>query len=275
MSQQDRQAPLREIPDLMTHFDEERILALARVLETFAAECVEIALAAVYRSEYEHIKEAGTAFLMLRGHAVALNALAALGPQTYPSGWPIARSMFEVGVRSAWRMDVDNPFEGEARWATWLERFVKYERRRSGALQAEGLLDMARGATSRADQANSFRIAFLDLLKFQGLTPNAGEPPMNQVMESLGQPAYRYQIYADASERLHGSFVASEAYTRNLGTQRTIGDYARWIDWVAPLATGMRGVQALSHVFADRVGPAQMDTRIAAAENDWEQALRN
>ena len=50
------------------------------------------------RNEYEHVREAQAALLLLRGHADVLVALVAVGPKTYPSGWPIARSMLEVGV---------------------------------------------------------------------------------------------------------------------------------------------------------------------------------
>lgn len=258
----------------MSHFDEARIRDLAQILTGFANECSEIARNTRRMSRYEHVQEARTAFRLLHGHGRALSALIALGPSAYPSAWPIARSMFEVGVRTAWRMDVDDPFEAEGRWGTWLARFVDYERKRAASLEAEGIPEMAQRARRRADQSDEFRGAFVGLLKQRGVVPAAREPSMKDVLRDLGQPPHRYQIYADASEQLHGSFVALEAHSRGLGTRRQLGDFATWMDWVSPLATGIRGIQALSHVFSYRVRSERMEVVVESAEAAWELALR-
>jgi hypothetical protein len=52
------------------HFDENRILGLARVLDAFANQCDEIARATRTRSGFEHAQEARTTFLMLRGNGI-------------------------------------------------------------------------------------------------------------------------------------------------------------------------------------------------------------
>ncbi|MBM7519969.1 hypothetical protein [Nocardioides nitrophenolicus] len=257
----------------MNHFDELRIRDLAQVLTEFAGNCFEIARTTRGMSEYEHVQEARTAFLLLRGHGRALSTLVALGPTAYPSGWPIARSMFEVGVRTAWRMDVDDPFEAEGRWATWLQRFVAHELKRAESLEAEGLPEMAQRARRRADQSARFHAAFVDLLNAKGIVPAAQEPSMKNVLKALGQPPHRYQLYADASEQLHGSFVALEAHSRGLGTERKLGEFATWMDWASPLTTGIRGIQALSYVFSDRVRSERMQTVVESAEDAWELAL--
>lgn len=259
----------------MTHFDESRVLSLARVLTEFARGCSGVSRTTRHMSEYEHVMEARTALMLLNGHAVALNALAELGAATYPSGWPVARSMFEVGVRTAWRMDVDDPHEAEGRWVTWLTRFVEYERTRGDSLEAEGAKNLAQNARSRADQTESFRIDLVKMLNLKNVVPATKEPSMKQILKALGQPPHRYQIYADASEQLHGSFVAVEAYSQDLGTARAVGEFASWIDWVAPLRTGFIGVQALSHVFADRVESDRMEQVIETAEDAWEEVLRS
>lgn len=258
----------------MEHFDRERIVGLASVVNEFATDCLDAAISTRHMSEYEHVQETRTAFLLLRGHAKALLALADLGAESYPSGWPIARSMFEVGVRTAWRMDVDDPYVAEGRWATWLARFVVHERARSTSLDSEGAHEWAREARSRASQADAFHSQFIDLLGCKGVHPAERELSMKRILKSLGQPDHRYQIYADASEQLHGSFVAMEAYSRDLGVKRRIGEFAHWRDWVPPLRTGFVGVQALSHVFEDRIESGRMSPVIAAAENAWEATLR-
>jgi hypothetical protein len=191
----------------------------AETLGRFTSVCVDTALVTLPRSEFEHAQEARSAFLLLRGHARALQLLVDAGPHTYPSGWPIARSMLEVGLRTAWRMDHDDPMEAEARWVAWLGRFIEYERRNAKAMAAEGLTEFAEWAISRAEAAESVRRSMEDLLAQRGVKTPKGEPPMRQVMESLGLFAQRYQSYSEASEHQHGSFIALEAYSRNLGNQ--------------------------------------------------------
>lgn len=259
---------------MVDHFDVARIRELAHVLTKFASDCSDVAGTTQRMSMYEHVQEARTAFLLLHGHGRALTALVALGPAAYPSAWPIARSMFEVGVRTAWRMDVDDPFEAEGRWATWLARFVDHERKRAKSLDAEGIPELAEAAKIRADQSDEFCTDFVGLLKQRGVVPGAREPSMKDVLKALGQPSHRYQIYADASEQLHGSFVALEAHSRGLGTEREVGDFATWRDWALPLATGIRGIQALSHVFSYRIPSRRMHAVVESAEDAWELALR-
>jgi hypothetical protein len=177
----------------------------AETLGRFTSVCVDTALVTLPRSEFEHAQEARSAFLLLRGHARALQLLVDAGPHTYPSGWPIARSMLEVGLRTAWRMDHDDPMEAEARWVAWLGRFIEYERRNAKAMAAEGLTEFAEWATSRAEAAESVRRSMEDLLAQRGVKTPKGGPPMRQVMESLGLFAQRYQSYSEASEHQHGT----------------------------------------------------------------------
>lgn len=243
----------------------------AALLCWFTDECVDVAGRPTSRSEYEHTREAGAAFLLLRGHAKALQLLVAAGPATYPSGWPIARSMLEVGLRSAWRMDCDDPFEAEARWLAWLGRAVKYERDNAVAARAEGLSGSAKRAESRADSFQSFHREMLNLLATRGVSTPKGDPSMRQVMESLGLSADKYQAYGDASERLHGAYVGLEAHTRNLGNERQYGDFAQWHDWIMPLAVGMRGTYVLAQTFASRTESISMRDHTQAVAAAWEQ----
>lgn len=166
--------------------------------------------------------------------------------------------MFEVGVRTAWRMYVEDPFEAAGRRATWLSRSVDHERKRATTLAAERTPEIAQGARVRADQSYAFRIDLVDLLERRAVVPATREPTMKAVLAALGQPPHRYQIDADASEQLHGSFMALEAHSRGLGTERQLGDFAIWRDWASPLLTGVLGIQALSHVFSDRVRSDRM-----------------
>jgi hypothetical protein len=243
----------------------------AETLGRFTSVCVDTALVTLPRSEFEHAQEARSAFLLLRGHARALQLLVDAGPHTYPSGWPIARSMLEVGLRTAWRMDHDDPMEAEARWVAWLGRFIEYERRNAKAMAADGLTEFAEWATSRAETAESVRRSMEDLLAQRGVKTPKGEPPMRQVMESLGLFAQRYQSYSEASEHQHGSFIALEAYSRNLGNQRQHGEFAQWLDWIMPLTVGMRGTYVLAQIFAARTESLVMWDEVATAAAAWER----
>ena len=243
----------------------------AALLCRFTGECVDSVGRTTARVEFEHTREAGTAFLLLRGHARALQLLVDAGPATYPSGWPIARSMLEVGLRTAWRMDCDDPFEAEARWLAWLGRAVRYERDHAVAAEAEGLRGVANRAESRADSFGLFHQEFVELLAAKGVKTPKGDPPMSRVIESLGLSVNKYQAYAEASERLHGAYVGLEAYSRNLGTNREYGEFAQWHDWIMPLAVGMRGTYVLAQIFASRTKSMFMWEQIRAVAAEWEQ----
>jgi hypothetical protein len=96
---------------------------------------------------------------------------------------------------------------------------------------------------------------------------------MRQVMESLGLSTQRHQSYAEASERQHGSFIALEAFSRNLGDQREHGEFAQWHDWIMPLALGMRGTYVLAQIFADRTDSPAMWDELRTAAGAWERLL--
>jgi hypothetical protein len=173
--------------------------------------------------------------------------------------------MLEVGIRTAWRMDHDDPMEAEARWLAWLGRLVEYERRGAKSMAADGFTALAERATSRAETAESFRRSMEDLLAQPGVKTPKGEPSLRQVMESLGLSAQRYESYSEASERQHGRFIALEAYSRNLGTQREHGEFAQWLDWIMPLTLGMRGKYVLAQIFAARTESLVMWDEVATA----------
>lgn len=247
--------------------------ALAHVLEVFASGCAAIALRTVARSEFEHAIEARTAFLLLEGHAKSLQILAKAGPSTAPSGWPVSRAMLEVGLRTAWRMD-DDPLIAEARWLAWFGKYVKYEKRRAQTLAAEGLEEASHGAAQAAAAADAFRDEFKLLLQEKGVAIPTREPTLVDVLKELGLPDHNYAAYSESSERLHGSFVAVDAYSRHLGTMREMGRFSEWKDWILPLANGMRGTYVLAQIFADRTQSAAMWNEVSEASAAWEAVRR-
>ena len=246
------------------------VATLANVLEVFASSCATIALKTVWRSEFEHVQEARAAFLLLEGHAKALRLLVDAGPSTSPSGWPISRAMLEAGVRAAWRMDDENPFVAEARWCVWLGRYVKFEHNRSQLLSAEGLEEYSQRAAQSAVAAGTFEEQFRSLLLDRGISIPNREPTFAVVLKELGLSAHSYQVYSEASERLHGSFVGMDAYSRNLGTRRELGRFSDWQDWVLPLTNGMRGTYVLAQVFAHRTNSGEMWNELTDASATWE-----
>lgn len=248
--------------------------ALANVLEVFTNGCATIALKTVSRSEFEHTQEAKTAFLLLEGYAKSLRLLADAGPSTSPSGWPISRAMLEVGLRAAWRMDDDDPFVAEARWSAWLSRYLKFEKDRSKMLAAEGLEDLSQRAAQAAAAAEDFLAKFRLLLQERGVPITSREPTLAAIMRELGLPDHNYQAYSEGSERLHGGFVAMDAYSRNLGTMRELGRFSGWQDWILPLANGMRGTYVLAQIFADRTNSNEMWNEVRDGTAAWEAVIQ-
>lgn len=61
--------------------------------------------------------------------------------------------MIEFCLRSAWRMDSDDPSVAETRWLARLKKYVKYEESLAGWLAAERLHDRSLQAVRNASQA--------------------------------------------------------------------------------------------------------------------------
>ena len=242
----------------------------AALLAEFAKRCLESARHTENRTEFEHVREAWTAFLSLSEHARAMQLLVRAGPQMYPSGWSIARSMLEIGIRTAWRMDCDNPFEAEARWLAWFKKAAVHEGKAAAAAEAQGLAEAAIRARSRSGDLEEFAKRFQLLLQGKGISVPKGEPSMRQALESLGLSEDKYQVYAEASERVHGAFVGLEAFSRHLGDAREHGHFAEWHDWYMPLVVGARGLQVLALVFARRTSTDSMASHAAWAVDSWE-----
>jgi hypothetical protein len=246
------------------------ILGLARTVADFAHEFVNASAASTReRNEYEHVREAQAALLLLRGHADVLLDLVKVGPGTYPSGWPIARSMLEVGVRSAWRMHHDDPLVAEGRWLAWLRRQMRLEQREAAWHADLGDNDSATKAAGRATTVTAFCDGVEAQLRTRGIEVPRGEPPMSAVLEDLGLKD-RYRFYAQASERQHGSHIGLTAYTRNLGTVRVFGEFARPLDWVEPLIIAMGGLRVLTDVYTYRTETPELEAVRVAAQSKWD-----
>jgi hypothetical protein len=118
--------------------------------------------------------------------------------------------------------------------------------------------------------SDQFRTNLARLLNERGVEVPDKEPPMFVVMQDLGL-AGRYQIYAEASERQHGSLLGLEAHTQNLGNQRRYGEFAQWSDWLPPLHAAMGGIQVLARVFGRRT---DTQTLIEAKNSAWSAWMR-
>lgn len=257
----------------MADDEKPHIAELANSLLAFADACALAATAPDVRSEFEHVREARTAFLLLRGHAQALNLLIEGGPQMYPSGWPIARAMLEVGARSAWRMNVDDPFDAEVRWLIWLRKRAHYERTYGRDLAESGGSELTAKSARRADIYAGFCDRIAQLIEARGIEVPTGhkEPNMPKVLGSLGL-GHRYDVYAEASERQHDNHLGLEAWTANLGADRQYGEFASWLDWIPVLAAARGGIHVLAQVFGTRTETKAFDEVITKAEADWGSA---
>src|SRR5690242_13760108 len=70
---------------------------------------------------YESLIEARNLFNLVVRHAEAVVVLAREDLVLLPPAMVTARSAFEIAVRAAWMVDVDDPFDGEVRWLAHLE----------------------------------------------------------------------------------------------------------------------------------------------------------
>jgi hypothetical protein len=62
-----------------------------------------------------------------------------------------------------------------------------------------------------------------------------GMPNFLNILKTLDTPEM-YQFYRQGSRYVQGGMYASASYSRNLGSERDLGDFTATVDWILPKA---------------------------------------
>jgi hypothetical protein len=171
------------------------------------------------------------------------------------AAWSNARVSFELSVRIIWMLQPTDRYEAECRWLAFLKEHEQAELRIARESSADA------GERSRAAEAiRNFR---------EGITaalPNgyrsAKIPNLREMLRALDS-SQMYQLYVIGSQFVHGSAYATTNYSRNLGSERVVGDFSSIMDWILPMRLCWLSFREAAWFILDRLNVPE------AAKPDW------
>jgi hypothetical protein len=185
------------------------------------------ALQSVEAGQWEAPKEGYVlGWLMIRNIQAVL-VLARQDEIMATAAWSNARAAFELSVRIIWMLYPADRYEAECRWLAYLEEYERSERRIGRESSSDGGQQ-----NQRAEAIRRFREGVTSALP-SDYAP-AKMPNFREMLNALNTPQM-YQLYQLGSQYTHGTLYAATSYTRNLGTERTIGDFTSTVDWILPM----------------------------------------
>lgn len=178
------------------------------------------------------------------------------------AAWSNTRVAFELSARIIWMLQPADRYEAECRWLTLLGEYEKEERK-----IAREVADNASRHVEAADAIRNFREGVIAKI------PNSyrvmkGIPSFRDVLRALDHPEM-YQFYQEGSEYVHGSMRAARSYSKNLGTERNLGDFTGTVDWVLPMRLCWLSLREAAKFILDRLGVP------SSAMPDWNNLNRN
>jgi hypothetical protein len=207
------------------------LLEVAKQLDRATAVVVDALVAAPDRGRWEAEVEANVMIALNVRHAEAITALAREGYALYPAAMTLSRAGYESGIRILWMLYPDEPFERERRWLSHLRKGEEHYERFARRLERLG--GNPEQHQKYAESLREFRLSVTEALP-PSISPPGGLPDLAQMLEQLGDPG-KYLMYMLTSQYLHGSYVATELYRRNLGTNKETGEFFSARDWHAPM----------------------------------------
>jgi hypothetical protein len=190
--------------------------------------------------KYESQVEALNLFNLVVRDVEAVGVLARDDLALLPAAIVLSRAAFEISVKAAWLVDVDDPLEGEVRWLAHLkeeERLFEQAPVRpgeTGNAELEALRDFRRSVAAKLPT---------------GMSELPGNPSFEQMLQSL-EVGHLYSAYRQASQFAHGGHRATGLYRRNLGTLKQLGEFIEPSGWYWPLRQSFLSFSPARVVFA-------------------------
>jgi Family of unknown function (DUF5677) len=189
--------------------------------------------------KYESEDEAVLLFNLAIRDAEGILALARTDLTLLPAANVLARAVFEVGLKAAWMVRPDDPFEREVRWLAHLAEEERILKAVCESAVKHGGNPVA--FKQRHDQISGFRTSVARLLPM-GYSQLPGNPGVESMLDDLGQKQ-TYSIYRLLAQYVHGGNASTWLYRRNFGTLKQIGEFISPVNWQAPLHTAWYSLQ--------------------------------
>jgi hypothetical protein len=201
--------------------------------------------------KYESEVEALNLFYLAIRDIEGVIALARTDLVLIPAAFAVSRAAFEVAVKAAWLIDVDDPYGREVRWLAHLRAEERYCERVSQRL--EDLGKDAQPYRRRGESLQSFRQAVASVLP-AGYRELPGNPSFEDMLKSLGGNEL-YILYITTSQFTHGEHAATWLYrTGGVGTEKRLGEFIRPADWYQPLRLSWLSLVYPGRVLLRRLG---------------------
>jgi hypothetical protein len=204
-----------------------------------------VALRNAEAGQWEAPKEGYVLGWLLIRNIQAVIALARQDEILATAAWSNARVAFEHSARIIWMLHPADRFEAECRWLAFLEEYERVERR----IGREPSSDAGQ-RDQRAESIRNFREGVIAKLP-AGYRP-AKVPSLREMLNTLNTPQM-YQLYQVGSQYVHGSMYAATGYSRNLGTERAIGDFTSTMDWILPMRLCWLSLREAAWFILDRL----------------------
>ena len=202
------------------------LLRMAETIDQMIDQYV-VALRSAEAGRWEAPKDGYALGWLLIRNVQAVIALARRDEIMVTAAWSNARVAFEHSVRIVWMLQPADRYEAECRWLAFLGEYENIERKIVSELSVDADLH-----AQRAEAIRDFREGVTAKLP-NGYRP-ARVPNLREMLVALDNPQM-YRLYQEGSQYVHGSMYAGSRYSKNLGTERILGDFTSIIDWILPM----------------------------------------
>jgi hypothetical protein len=152
-----------------------------------------------------------------------------------------------------WLLQPENPLEREARWLAILKESEEhYGKIANGMETTNEDPEIVEGLRGTKEQIHEFRINVEAALP-KDIKLIKKTPSLRSMAEATGEE-HKYYVYAHASQYVHGTAGATEAYRRNLGAYKQFGERISSSSWRIPLLLTWYGLGTAGVHFLHRVG---------------------
>jgi Family of unknown function (DUF5677) len=202
--------------------------------------------------QYESTLETLNLLKMAIRHAEGVVELARNDLVLLPPAVAAARACLEISVKASWLVDVDDPFDREARYLAYLAAEERYLKRISGRLVDQ---EIASKLVQREQTIRNFRLGVTSQLP-QRIRQLPGTPSFEEMLTTLGGESI-YPMYIMLSQAIHGEHAATWYYrSGGLGTHQKVGEFIKPTDWWLPLKVCFLSLSRSPQIILPRLGIA-------------------
>jgi hypothetical protein len=249
------------------------IIRVCDLLDTAISRCMSAVSSAHERppttpggAEFEVEIESNLLLALIIRYVEGVTTLAREDLVLLPGARVMARAAFEVAIQIRWMLAPDDWFDRETRWLVRLkEEESYYERLINAFKQYDGDIGTKTGWADRLQSLHGFRTGIEAAVppKYKSQPFRDRLPDVHSMLRSIGDE-WRYPLYIETSQYVHGTQIATRLYRHHLGNKKELGEYIRVEDWSSCFYLCWYALAAPSQDFISAIGG---DPRDFASEN--------